>query len=127
MKSRAHATFAMAIAALAVGISLWLVEPVQTAAQKGEKPVDKTGLDILCSGKGDAYSAPSKSGLSTCIFSDGDVMTCDSNTNQCTSKRDATADRGINADAMTLRMLHQLNQKVDRLTAQVQALSAARK
>jgi hypothetical protein len=126
MNIRPRATFAMAIAATTVGVLLWAAQPALTAAQ--EPPIDKSGLDILCSKKGDVYSpAPKPGGLSSCVFADGDVMTCDTKTEKCTVKRDAKSQRGINADVMTLRMLKELNDKVDRLSAQVQALSAAKK
>jgi hypothetical protein len=126
MNIRPRATLAMAIAPATVGVLLWAAQPALTAAQ--EAPVDKSGLDILCSKKGDVYSpAPKPGGTSSCVFADGQVMTCDTKTEKCEVKRDAKSQRGINVDVMTLRMLKELNDKVDRLNAQVQALSPAKK
>lgn len=96
-----RAAFAAVTLAVAC-LSLFVVWPIQTAAQA---PVDRTGLDILCSGKGDVYSPPVK-GVSSCIFADGQVLVCDSATDKCYEGKDG---------------------KVDRLGAQMQALSAARK
>lgn len=126
INSRPKTTLALALtAAIAAGVSAWFAAPLHSASQA---PVDKTGLDILCSGKGDVYSPPPKNGgVSSCIFADGQVMTCDSATDKCQVKRDAKGPATINADAMTLRMLKELSDRVDRLSAQVQALSAARK
>jgi hypothetical protein len=45
--------------------------------------VDKTGLDILCSGPGCKYFPPGPDGKSLCIFPDGTLMLCDSNTGKC--------------------------------------------
>lgn len=119
MNARAHTAVVVGIFALPVLMSFCIAPLV--AAQ--EKPVDKTGLDIFCTGKGDVYSPPSKSGISTCIFADGQVVTCDSKTDKCTSS--LTGGKGkaqIVEGAMTLRLLKQLNDKVDRLSAQVEAL-----
>ena len=119
MSTRAHAALTVGVIAVAVLMQSWIAPP---AAQ--DKPVDRTGLDILCSGKGDVYSAPSKSGISTCIFADGQVMTCDSKTDKCTSSLTGGKDKATIAEgAMTLRLLKQLNDKVDRLTTQIESLS----
>jgi hypothetical protein len=120
MITRAHTAPVVGMITVAVFLSFCIAPPVDAQ----DKPVDKTGLDILCSGKGDTYSPPSKSGISTCIFADGQVMTCDSKTDKCTTS--LTGDKGkanIAEGAMTLRLLKQLNDKVDRLTKQVESLS----
>jgi len=121
-----RATPARAIAAATVGVLLWAAQPALTTAQ--EKPIDKSGLDILCSKKGDVYSpAPKPGGISSCAFADGSVMTCDTKTEKCQVKGDAKSQRGVNADLATLRMLKELNDKVDRLSAQMKASSPAGK
>lgn len=126
MNTRAPETLASAIAAVTVGAFLLIAHPVPAAAQA--KPVDKSGLDILCSGKGDTYSPPPKpGGVSSCIFGDGKVMTCDSKTEKCDLIDDPKAQREMNAQLITIRLIKQLNDKVDRLTAQVRALSAPKK
>jgi hypothetical protein len=121
MNTRAHTAVVIGIIAFPMFMSL-CIAPV-AAQDKAKPPVDKTGLDILCSGKGDTYSPPSKSGISTCIFADEQVMTCDSKTDKCTTKLTGGKDKGnIVEGAMTLRLLKQLNDKVDRLSAQVESL-----
>lgn len=120
MKARPHVTIAIAIA---LGMSFLIAHAAPAAA--AQTPVDKSGLDILCSGKGDQYSPPPKpGGISSCIFADGQVMTCDSKTEKCEVKQDAKAARGINAEAMTLRTIKQLNDKVDRLSARAASSQA---
>lgn len=114
------------VLAIALGMFVFTARPAETAPQK---PVDKTGLDILCSGKGDVYSAPSKAGVSMCIFADGDVLVCDSKKDKCWASMEVN-DKGkgpikgqVSDSAMTLRLVQQLNHKVDQLNMQLQALS----
>lgn len=48
--------------------------------------VDKTGVDVLCKGKG-AYTGPTTlSNYSSCMFNDGSVLECNNKTDKCTSK-----------------------------------------
>ncbi|BCA53732.1 hypothetical protein W02_08720 [Nitrospira sp. KM1] len=57
----------------------------------GEKPksidvVDKTGVDVLCKGKG-AYTGPTTlSNFSSCMYNDGSSVTCENKRDgKCTS------------------------------------------
>lgn len=53
--------------------------------------VDKTGVDVLCKGKG-AYTGPTTlSNYSTCMFNDGSMLECNNKTDKCTSKPPANA------------------------------------
>lgn len=56
--------------------------------------VDKTGVDVLCKGRG-AYTGPTTlSNYSSCMFNDGSVLECNNKTNQCTSKSSPKAQSG---------------------------------
>lgn len=123
MNTRTHTALSVALAALVFGLVVPIARPAATAAQA---PVDRTGLDILCSGKGDTYSPPVK-GVSSCIFADGQVLVCDSANDKCYEGKAPKQQARILGDAMTLRLLKQLNDKVDALTAQVRSLTAAGK
>lgn len=86
--------------------------------------VDKTGLDILCSGPGCKYYPPGPDGKSLCIFPDGTLMLCDSNTDKCIQVyiREAGDDDqgpGIEGSMMyrLLQILKDLNERVERLEA----------
>ena len=81
--------------------------------------VDKTGLDILCTGKGDVY-VPPKGGLSVCILGDKKtILICDSKTDKCTKALMQPNDDPTAADGMVtfrlLKLLKELNDRVDRL------------
>ena len=124
-----RAAFMLSIPIVAVSISLSVAQSVD-AAGKSKKPVDKTGLDVLCSGQGDVYSPPNKNGVSSCLFNDGEVLVCDSKKDKCyasltqdNTKPDHTK-ATIVEGAFTLRLLKLLNDKVDNLTGQVQSLTA---
>lgn len=53
--------------------------------------VDKTGVDVLCKGKG-AYTGPTTlSNYSSCMFNDGSMLECNNKTNKCTSKPPSNA------------------------------------
>ena len=119
MTTRFHAALAAPMLAAAI-VSLWLVRPAETAAQSN----DRTGLDILCSSKGDVYSPPVK-GVSSCFFANGQVIVCDSANDKCYEGKKKDAKAIVAGDAAVLRQLHLLNEKIDRLTAQVQSLSSA--
>jgi hypothetical protein len=73
-------TFVAAISMFIVMFSLSQVlgEPITV--------VDKTGVDVLCKGKG-AYTGPTTlSNYSTCMFNDGSMLECNNKTDKCTSK-----------------------------------------
>ena len=96
---------------------------------KPAAPVDKTGLDILCKAEGGLYVPPDKGGLSACAFKDGQLLVCDSKKDKCSAsptKADVKTlpKVTINEGAMNLRMLKQLNDKVETLTSQIQSLSS---
>ncbi len=80
--------------------------------------VDRTGLDILCTGKGDAYSPP-KGGLSVCVFADGKVLICDSKTDACTSALVQVDDKAQTVEGVMtfrlLKLLKELTERVERL------------
>lgn len=62
--------------------ALW-VAPV---SGEGINVTDKTGVDVLCKGRG-AYTGPTTlSNYSTCMFNDGSMLECNNKTDQCTSK-----------------------------------------
>jgi hypothetical protein len=105
-------------------VAAFAVLPTADAAGKSKKPPpDRTGLDILCSGKGDVYSPPNKSGVSMCLFNDGEVLVCDQKKDKCYASMTGGKPKDIVAEgAVTLRMLKILNDKVDRLSAQVESL-----
>lgn len=92
--------------------------PYRAAAQQ----VDKTGLDILCSGSGDTY-VPPKNGLSACIFADGTIMVCDSKTDKCTRSIAEGDDKRPHLDAaLTARLLKVvklLSDRLDRVESQL--------
>lgn len=101
--------------------------PVSTVEAKPAAAVDKTGLDILCNAEGGLYVPPDKGGLSACAFNDGQLLVCDSKKDKCTAsptKADVKTlpKVTINEEAINLRMLKQLTDKVETLTSQIQSL-----
>ena len=108
------------VLAAVVFISLVGIPPLPAA------PVDRTGLDILCKGPGDAYIPPNSKGISYCVYADGQVVRCDSKTDKCTSALtggDAKSTTVVEG-AVTLRLLKLLNDSVNDLKRQVEALTA---
>lgn len=104
---------------------------ISVVEAKPAAPVDKTGLDILCKADGGLYYPPAK-GVSACLFNDGQFVTCDSKKDKCSAsptKADAKhlPTVTINEGALSLRMLKQLDDKVNALTSHIESLSAALK
>jgi hypothetical protein len=84
--------------------------------------IDKTGLDILCTGPGDTYLPP-KGGLSACIFADGTVLVCDSKTDTCTRSLTQGSDKASALDGVMthrlLKLVKALSERVDRLESKI--------
>lgn len=122
MSTRTNAILRAAL--LAAGLGLFV--SIHSTVTSAQTPVDMSGLDILCKGKGDTYSPPVK-GISSCIFADGQVIVCDSKKDECYEGKEPKAQALVRNDVMTLRLIKQLHDKIDLLTRQVQSLTAAGK
>jgi hypothetical protein len=125
-------TFGPAFVQTAISVAAFtmsVLASISIVEAKPAAPVDKTGLDVLCKAEDGVYFPPTKSGVSLCAFKDGQVLVCDSKKDKC-SASPAQADIKeppkvtINEGAMNLRMLKQLNDKVNALTSQIQSLTS---
>ena len=126
--SRAFVPIAISLAAFIMPV----LACISVVEAKPAAPVDKTGLDILCKADGGLYYPPGKGGISACLFNDGQFVTCDSKKDKCSAsptKADAKdlPKVTINEGALNLRMLKQLNDKVNALTSQIESLSSTLK